>query len=86
MRRNMKLNSAITSSRKLLPKRDDVDSPSRLARKLGIERTEKSRITLLQRTSSDKRTTYGRISEKILIVEIGVECHTSQSSGKALVG
>ncbi len=66
MRRNMKLNSAITSSRKLLPKRDDVDSPSRLARKLGIDRTEKSRITLLQRTSSDKRTTYGRISEKIL--------------------
>ncbi len=66
MRRNIKLNSVIASSKKLIPKTEKIDSPSRLARKLGIDRAEKTRITLLQRTSSDSRTTYGRISEKIL--------------------
>ena len=66
MRRRRRLQVAIAAGKEFLPDEVKADSPSRLARKLGVTRSEKKRISLLQRTSSDKRTPYTRIADRVL--------------------
>jgi len=66
MRKRRSLQSAIAAGKELLPDEVKTDSPSRLARKLGVNRSERKRISLLQRTSSDKRTSYARIADRVL--------------------
>ncbi len=66
MRRRRRLQAAIAAGKEFLPDEVKADSPSRLARKLGVTRSERKRISLLQRTSSDKRTPYTRIADRVL--------------------
>ena len=66
MRRRRRLQAAIAAGLEILPERVKTDSPSRLARKLGVNRSERKRISLLQRSSSDKRTPYTRIADRVL--------------------
>ena len=66
MRRRRRLQVAIAAGKEFLPDEVKADSPSRLARKLGVTRSERKRISLLQRTSSDKRTPYTRIADRVL--------------------
>ena len=66
MRKRRSLQGAIAAGKELLPDEVKTDSPSRLARKLGVNRIERKRISLLQRSSSDKRTPYARIADRVL--------------------
>ena len=66
MRKRSSLQGAIAAGKELLPDEVKTDSPSRLARKLGVNRIERKRISLLQRSSSDKRTPYTRIADRVL--------------------
>ncbi|MDP6640624.1 MAG: hypothetical protein QF817_06095, partial [Candidatus Poseidoniaceae archaeon] len=66
MRKRRKLTQAISSGRQMVEYEKESNSPSRLARKLGVNQTERKRISLLQRTSTDGRAPFTRIADRVL--------------------
>jgi len=89
MRKRRKLTQAISSGRQMVEYEKESNSPSRLARKLGVNQTERKRISLLQRTSTDGRAPFTRIADRVLgaskgkakrIIEVDVEGEAEEVS------